>query len=221
MLALDDSISSHWILCPKLVAYVFHSGHCTICQQLISEHCHFACERAGRLNEDFCRTKQQYTCMKLPAILASSLDTSSLGNFPFLCESFGGKYPYPKTRLCSNQFGTYRIGEASNPGPTLNYAKFAVINPTSLDNKTDEFEILAKKHEVNIIAAAETSATMSVQKSFASKIRKHGFHAVWSAPVPTQRVKLDGQESKRGKAGGVAVFSQFKCRPSWHKPDPH
>ena len=56
--------------------------------------------------------------------------------------------------------GTRRIGEAMNPGPPINRVNIASINPTLIVNKQEEFAILAKTHDVHIIAAAETTATL-------------------------------------------------------------
>ena len=111
--------------------------------------------------------------------------------------------------------GTRRIGEAQNPGPSGKYVNIAAINPTSLANKQDEFAILAQTHDVHIIAAAETTATIETQQSFSRVVQKHGYHAIWSPPVIPQKTRLDGQASRRGRVGGVALFSRFPCRKSW------
>ena len=111
--------------------------------------------------------------------------------------------------------GTRRIGEAQNPGPSSNYVNIAAINPTSLANKQDEFAILTQTHNVHIIAAAETTATIETQKTFTRVVQKHGFSSIWSPPVSPQKTRLDGQASRRGRVGGVALFSRFPCRRSW------
>ena len=72
-----------------------------------------------------------------------------------------------------------------------------------------------KTHDVHLIAAAETTATIEIQKTFSATVRKHGYTPIWSPPVLPQRIRLDGEASRRGRAGGAALFSKFPCRRSW------
>lgn len=117
--------------------------------------------------------------------------------------------------------GTRRIGEAKKPGPSSFIVNIASINPTSIVNKHDEFAILAQTHGVHIIAAAETTATIETQNACSGIIRNLGYSPIWSPPVLPQRIRLDGEASRRGRSGGVAVFSKFPCRRSWDKlPQP-
>ena len=119
--------------------------------------------------------------------------------------AFGGILPH----------GTRRIGEAKNPGPLTQHINIASINPTSVANKKDEFHILSQTHDVHLIAAAETTATLETQTSFSGIARQIGYNTIWSPPVMPQKIRLDGQASRRGRVGGVALFSKFPCRRSW------
>lgn len=110
-----------------------------------------------------------------------------------------------------------RIGEAANPGPKRRQrlksttATIAIVNPTSVRNKFQEFKHFIQDHGCNAIALSETSATLDTQHQVSRAIK-----AIWSSPVTPQAQRLDGQPSNRGRAGGAAVFSSLPCRPTRH-----
>lgn len=112
-----------------------------------------------------------------------------------------------------------RIGEAKNPGPKSLLTTLAIINPTSLANKIDDFCFLQEKHQINIFACAETTATQHVQTMFGRSMKQQSFHSLWSTPVEPQRIRIDGQPSLRGKVGGTAIFTQFPGRIPWNFND--
>ena len=102
-----------------------------------------------------------------------------------------------------------RIGEASHPGPT----RIALINPTSIVSKSSQFQHLIHHHQVDIICASETAATVKAQKLFATTLKTScGFKSLWSNPVADQFSRADGDGSLRGRAAGVGVFSKLPMR---------
>ena len=118
-----------------------------------------------------------------------------------------------------------RVGEAKNPGPALKHRndssyKIAIVNPTSVRNKQSEFSDLLNNHNCDLIALAETSATIETQKDFSFQVKKMGAKVLWSDPVAQQRTKLDGTACKRGKAGGTALITKLTARPSRHSTTP-
>eukprot|EP00438_Fugacium_kawagutii_P021653 Skav223781 [mRNA] locus=scaffold575:12207:17571:+ [translate_table: standard] len=110
-----------------------------------------------------------------------------------------------------------RIGEAANPGPA--FARFAVINPTSLHNKHDIFDHLLEAKNVHTLCCSETSATSVVQQSFSTFLRKKRMHSHWLAPVPPHQWKLDPTTSLRGKAAGVSLHTKSPSRRPWFPAD--
>ena len=102
-----------------------------------------------------------------------------------------------------------RVGEAQLPGPT----RFAVINPTSIISKVTQLDTIYRKYHVDLVCAAETSATSKAQKLFGQQVRSIcGFKSLWSTPVACQFDRSDGEVSLRGRASGVAVFSHLPSR---------
>lgn len=102
-----------------------------------------------------------------------------------------------------------RLGEARHPGPT----RIALVNPTSIVSKISQFDALAHQHQVDIVCASETSAATKAQRLFARQARATcGYKSLWSAPVPCQFDRSDGDISLRGRAAGVGVFSRLPCR---------
>ena len=75
-------------------------------------------------------------------------------------------------QLCHDPLKAVRVGEASNPGPKKQRTKMqssqavvAIINPTAIRNKHDEFNQLINTYQVNTFCCAETSATAEVQQT--------------------------------------------------------
>ena len=116
-------------------------------------------------------------------------------------------------------FAGQRIGEAANPGPpettqTSMKLKLGIVNPTSVREKTWEFDKLINDHHCDIIGLAETSATIATQKEVDRELRTWKYKALWSNPVQHQKLRLDGEVSKRGRAGGTAIFTHLTSRVS-------
>ena len=140
----------------------------------------------------------------------------------FQCQTIGFKsnhFPKPRSRLqCSFRQPQYRlrlyvsmrIGEASNPGPSLTTTtvKFAVTNPTSIYQKAS----LARDLAVDMLMLSETAATCSVQTVESRNFRQYGFDSIWGSPVqPHQHLSAD---SFKGVASGVSMHSVFPIRNS-------
>lgn len=160
------------------------------------------------------------SCKLAKPLMTHVLDRWCSDGVRFVCRGtsqkaiLAKKTPYDTSKHPMS-LGTRRIGEAKNPGPETR-VNFASINPTSLVNKHDEFAILSQTHNVHIIvAAAETTVTIETQQAFSKVVQKHGYGTVWSPPVMPQKIRIDGFPSKRGRVGGVALFSKFPCRRSW------
>ena len=159
------------------------------------------------------------SCKLAKPLMTHVLDRWCSDGVRFVCRGtsqkaiLAKKTPYDTSKHPMS-LGTRRIGEAKNPGPETR-VNFASINPTSLVNKHDEFAILSQTHNVHIVAAAETTATIETQQAFSKVVQKHGYGTVWSPPVMPQKIRIDGLPSKRGRVGGVALFSKFPCRRSW------
>ena len=118
-----------------------------------------------------------------------------------------------------------RIGEAKNPGPgyqkkrpKTNEVTFAITNPTSMMNKTTEFDDLVKNYEVQVISCSENSATSFIQKQMTKKFHTLGMGSIWSEPVQQQRQTVDGQQCLRGRAGGTSLHSLWPIRPAGQVP---
>ena len=116
-------------------------------------------------------------------------------------------------------FRTMRVGEASNPGPNDHSrrkrsvtATIAILNPTAIRNKHEEFRVLMKTHAVDTFCCAETTATKDIQKTMAAKLRSLQLKSVWSEPVEPQKQKICDQPSLRGRAGGTSVHSKWPIR---------
>ena len=104
-----------------------------------------------------------------------------------------------------------RIGEASNPGPSLSSATatFAVSNPTSIYQKAN----LAKDLGVDTLMLAETAAAMSVQTLETTNFRKYGYDSIWGPPMqPHQHHQTD---SFKGIASGTSMHSVFPIRKAF------
>ena len=108
-------------------------------------------------------------------------------------------------------YASMRIGEASNPGPTLStaVATFAVSNPTSIYQKAS----LAKDLGVDTLMLAETAATVSVQTLETTNFRRYGYDSIWGPPMqPHQHHQTD---SFKGIASGTSMHSVFPIRKAF------
>ena len=118
--------------------------------------------------------------------------------------------PHRQNRL-SNPFRAVRVGEAKNPGPTQKL-RIAITNPTSIVSKCPAYQYLHQAHNVDIMLASETAATRLSQKIFSSKMKPAKLRVCWSTPAPDQFERLDGRDSMRGKATGVAIITSLPIR---------
>ena len=109
-----------------------------------------------------------------------------------------------------------RIGEADHPGPK-EHETFAVgfVNPTTVLNRENALCAL----NVDLLAMAETSATKITQNQVRKNMKTRGYTTLWSLPVDSHREMLNGQESYRGVASGVAIASRLPVRP-YRDPQP-
>ena len=100
------------------------------------------------------------------------------------------------------------MGEAAVPGPVCSEVTFCVINPTTVADKVvDIVDINA-----SVILAAETAATLQVQKGANPQFRGRGYTAHWGSPVPERYHPSTGRPSRRQTALGTAIFSQLPSR---------
>ena len=111
----------------------------------------------------------------------------------------------------SNPYRAVRVGEAKNPGPTQQL-RFAITNPTSIVSKCSSYQYLHQAHNADIMLASETAATGLSQKIFSSKMKPAKLRVNWSTPAPDQFERLDGRNSLRGKAIGVAIITSLPIR---------
>ena len=104
----------------------------------------------------------------------------------------------------------HRIGEASNPGPEHEQFSVGLVNPTTVLHREKALASL----EVDLLAMAETSATKVVQNQVRKNMKTRGYTTLWSNPVDNHREMLNGQESLRGVAAGVALAARIPMRSS-------
>ena len=119
---------------------------------------------------------------------------------------------------CHDPIKARRIGEADNPGPSQRRKKcrnvqavVAIINPTAIRNRQDEFQQLIDSNHVNTFCCSETTATSDVV-TMTHKFNQLKLSTVWSQPVQTQREKVSNQPSLRGRAGGTSIHSKWPIR---------
>ena len=98
-----------------------------------------------------------------------------------------------------------RVGEASNPGPSLSVA---VINPAALYGKTSEVVNLP----ANLVICSETSVTIASKKVLDQEFHKLGWKTFWSKMVGNKINTHDGRPSFRGESIGTAVITQLISR---------
>eukprot|EP00438_Fugacium_kawagutii_P036292 Skav217413 [mRNA] locus=scaffold2674:357934:368154:+ [translate_table: standard] len=125
---------------------------------------------------------------------------------------FSGIFP----NMCTHAFPipVQRYGEASHPGPheTKRHIRMAITNPTSIFSKADVYQEITNTFALDVIACAETSATAVAQRSFTKAIRQVMPYQTWSPPVQDHVARSDGAPSKKGRAGGTALFSNLPHR---------
>ena len=146
--------------------------------------------------------------------------------FPLTAKSSRRVWHHPKATLSiartRDDFSPWLglcVGEASNPGPDDFVVNFAISNPTSITSKLLQYRQLTARHNIHVHGVSETAATAIVQKDFQHRLRTMKFQGEWSQPVAPQWERLDGKDSYRGKASGVAILSRFPTRQIKHSID--
>ena len=100
-------------------------------------------------------------------------------------------------------------------------AIIAIVNPTAIRNKHEEFRNLMDLHGVNTICCSENTATKEVQKVMTGKLSRLKLASVWSPPVLPQREKCSNQPSLRGRAGGTSIHTLWPMRPGYSSQVEH
>lgn len=119
----------------------------------------------------------------------------------------------PATTRPTHAYAGERVGEAKNPGPgTHMVVNMAITNPTTIGTKLSTYEELIMTEGVDILSASETAATMVTQNTITMGLHRDGYKAMWSPPVPEYRTRVDGNQSTRGKALGVACITHLPAR---------
>ena len=108
-----------------------------------------------------------------------------------------------------------RIGEASNPGPEQEHYSIGLINPATVLNRERALTSL----NVDLLGMAETSATKLTQQQVRKNMKSRGYQTLWSTPVDNHREMLNGQDSYRGVAAGVALAARVPMR-AFRDPEP-
>ncbi|CAE7817828.1 unnamed protein product [Symbiodinium sp. CCMP2592] len=110
-----------------------------------------------------------------------------------------------------------RVGEASNPGPSMT-TTFSAVNAQSLNAFVEDGRVTS--NHADVLVFTETAATTYVQQKTLKAVRKAGRHAVFSKPAG-KRVFTDHRECvTKGEAKGAAVVSTVPLRASFSKwPD--
>lgn len=109
----------------------------------------------------------------------------------------------------------FRIGEASNPGPTSSTSSkrlitVSLVNPTTIYQKEDDLLSLNS----DVLCLAETAATRTVQLAFNQAVRTTTYRTFWSAPVPDKITKSDPHlgTTLRGDNLGTAIMTRLPSR---------
>ena len=116
--------------------------------------------------------------------------------------------------VCLAIMGTFRIGEAANPGPSTDGAfTVGAINPTGLLNKVSQLQTLPSR---SIWGVSETHLTSAGLHHFRRELTLHksSLKCYASHPAPPLS-KATG--SIGGKAAGVSVLSPFPGHNMHHK----
>ena len=90
----------------------------------------------------------------------------------------------------------------------------AIVNPTAIRNKEEEFSCLMDAYGVDTFCCAETTAAKETQDMMEKKFQNIQLQTVWFDPVVQQRHRVNGQPCARGRAGGTAVHSRWPIRPA-------
>ena len=160
----------------------------------------------------------------LPSTFTYTLATQQRAYHPLRGVRVGeAPHPGPSQQLLSNYFGQSALAsiKPQSSAPQLkkhthhvNAVVIAVINPTSVLNKTQELLAL----NADIIMMSETSAVSRAQQLMTSALRRHSFKAMWGDAVPSHCHEGQNTEGLRGLAAGVAVATTLPA--SFPKPKP-
>ena len=129
------------------------------------------------------------------------------------------KNPGPHQQLLSSYFGQVpRTGRSSGVSPLLHNDAIviAVVNPTSVLNKTNE--LLSLKSD--IIVLSETSAVARTQQLMSAALRKNNYRVLWGDAVSSHCHEGRQADSLRGLAAGVALATTLPAFLPQTKPSP-
>ena len=114
---------------------------------------------------------------------------------------------HPRCILQYNPWLGWRIGEASNPGPTT----IAALNVQSLNAFVDDGRFCNDLYDVTIYT--ETAATMFVQQKATKVAYGKGRHLMCSKPA-AKRTFTDNRDcNTKGQPRGAAILSALPARP--------
>ena len=102
-----------------------------------------------------------------------------------------------------------RIGEATNPGPTMT---IAAVNTQSLNAFVDDGRAFSGHAEVLVFT--ETAATDYVQQKTTKAARMKGRHVAFSSPVGKRTFKDHRDCVTKGESQGAAIISSLPLRKS-------
>lgn len=116
-------------------------------------------------------------------------------------------------------FGTYRIGEAKNPGPTPashhSLTHLGCLNPTGIMGKGAIISQLPGEGCQQVWGVSETHLTAPGITKFRQELRFHAPHLQFRASHPAPP-KSAGIKAIGGQAKGVGFLSSAPCRPNAH-----
>ena len=114
-------------------------------------------------------------------------------------------------------FGTYRIGEATNPGPEpdkqKNLTYLGCINPTGILGKGALINQLPGEGNQQVWGVSETHLTAQGMTKFRQELRFHSPHLQFRAGYPTPP-KTSGIRAIGGQAKGVGFLASVPSRLS-------
>ena len=173
-------------------------------------------------------TKIDHQSQSLGAVLDHKLEDQMKRIESLLLKRRAGEWlgprPKSKSRFRVNLWGckllwfvltflTFRIGEATNPGPGEQPCRHQIgcINPNGLMGKGHLFRHMPSEVGGTIWAVSETHLTCPGASKFAAELKFHqtGFQAQMGAPVPP---KSGSVSAIGGKQRGVGFLTTTPCR---------
>ena len=139
---------------------------------------HWVCFLLSHEHLPLMKSQKFLECVGRPFFFKIGLKKEAKGR-PFFWYPTGFINTFKKfPSLCKHPYLGMRIGEAKNPGPVGNRSQktvWAIVNPTSIYSKVEEFRDLIKQYDIGIISCSETSATSATQKTFTAALKKMDF----------------------------------------------